>query len=804
MKILVARLRDLSTSRINQRWLQVPLQCSLGYGWEMMLKTVRVAALCIVCMGGLAFADATKAQEDEIRFALTELIIPHEPGTFNSRIGTDMLLLDEHLILAAETAQLLVFDISSNTAELIQVVDLADSSGWIQEAHIRLATDGQLVLVGAVGGYGTTSEVPPLQRISLFDWNDNHLHFLTEETSREDGPQTGFGVSVALTSGYAIVGEPENGKGLVHILDPAADLSTVVTLSAPDLEPSAFFGQSVAADSNLLAVAAPRTNAFPGGGDIRIFDLSDPSFPALVNLTFEGYDIGERMQWLDEQLFVHKKVPNQLNILRGQLAQIAQNEANEWSLRRIIEIPEQDFAEPSIEPALFVSEDELVAVARNLPGLFSGEFGIVRWGSPLGETLPEPELLITSAALGLEAPFESCCIGGLIAREEILFLADLVRPVRDLKTGGIIRLQRTDQSLVRLDDIAPTYPGFDRELARTARVSADGQRLYLSAPGWCEVLETDLDGAIIRRFQSPDDDNNCGRFGHAFALIEDRIYIGAPFTNAPRPNGGLYVDQGVIHGFELSSGEFVESLLPSPPDSWLTYGSSIAQHENRMLVDSAQGIEVWAISDGTMQLLQTLPLDFFITSPPTFAVSGSRLAIGFPHSFSGVIIALEWTGSTYETLPEVLDEPQDWGTALLWADHDTLIMGGSANSLRRFELLGGSWNERDPLLGTWQGFGRSLGRNPCGFLIADSGGVSRVNSLLNLPEGARRLAFADFDVATAITFWGGPYDFLHAHAQDYLTVPLLTDATNRRGGLFKLQLEKGLFRDRFESKQCSF
>lgn len=758
--------------------------------------------VCATFGGLLLSGDARSEPVNEVHFSFEQLPISWDPGTNLSRIGQDMVRVDDHLILASATAQVLVFDVSSSPAELVQVVDLAESSGLIQEADVSLSFDDNRLLVGAAGGYATIAQFGPLQRVGLYAWSEQRLHLLALD-SREDTPFTAFGRSVALSNGYAFVGAPEQAGGQVHVLGAGNELHPLSVLSAPDLGSASFFGRHLSAGAGQLAVAAPGEGLFPGSGTVRLYDLSDPDLPQLASLTLPLYDTGAQMSWLDGHLFVHGKAGNDLGIRRGQIVQINNADGSGWAVERIIEIPEEAFFEPSIDPAFFVSEDELLAVARELPGLFSGEFGLVRWANPLADPLSEPQVLVTSPQLGLTDLDEACCIAGLGANGDTLFLADLTRSVRGLATGGVIRLNRGGPAIIREADIVPTYPGDLRELGSGFSASPDGQTLLIGAPGWCEVLETDLDGVILRRFATPDGDDDCGRFGTRIAMVNSTMFVAAPFLDAAGPGGTVLFNRGIVHGFDLDSGALVETLLPAQTQA-SRYGLGMARHEDRLLVVGPEGVEVWTFASGSAERIQIVEAEFFGNVQPRFAVSGSRVALGNVDFLSGEVIVLDWNGSEYQRLPPVLQEPGNWGQSLLWGGNDTLLLGGANGTVRILDLTGAGWSERDPVSTPWSDFGHSLGHNGCGLLIADRDGISRFARLADLPADGQRLVFSDFADGAFGQNPASEYSFINAGGQDFVSIPYLVDSANRRGGVFRISRQTGLFRDRFEQQGCSF
>ncbi len=187
-------------------------------------------------------------------------------------------------------------------------------------------------------------------------------------------------------------------------------------------------------------------------------------------------------------------------------------------------------------------------------------------------------------------------------------------------------------------------------------ISLDGNRLAIAAQSSVFIFErTGSVWAQVAEIPSIDglfDINN-----NSFKLVDDRLIVGAPGYRTGLEGGLGFNPSGKIYMFAKVAGVWQEvfSMVGASQD---LLGRSLSFDGNRVAVLGGNNLKVFNAGPTTLTLAATVALP---ESANSTAVSGNRIAVGFPYEGDGVVRIYTANGATF-TLSQTINSPFDGQT----------------------------------------------------------------------------------------------------------------------------------------------
>lgn len=732
-----------------------------------------------------AIADA------ELEFGLAEVpVAPTGYGNFNSAFGDHMIMHDQRLLMAGKDGRVLVFEPSGDDWLFVQALDLIDREFNNQAMTTRMAVSGEYFLASVVDFDSS--------QVVAYRWDGGSYVVHQVLAAPLSGTSGGFGSALAATDHYVMVGEPYADNGKVWLYSPPPALDPLGSIAADESLAELWFGAELTATNELLAVAAPG-DWFGGPGVVRVFDLNGTGTGDDFNDYFEiqssWFGFGRRLALQDDQLFVS-------GFLYGDSAQeigrigLFEPVGGQWVLERTFEAGQGQLYEASLHGEFAVDESGIYSLRIEASAF--GEIEALQWIVwPIvsGVISDEPIVLADRESLGLLEWSDQARLGGLLIHDSTILVGDTQLGFRS--SGGAVRAVIVDQQLERRPDITPPRTAFSRQLG--AGLVAGSDFVAVGAPGWCEVYLLGDEGTPITTISSTNADEACGGFGAQVAVHGDQLVVSAPFeSQGATESGSVYV-------LDSDNGAVVQTLTPQEPVWRGRFGQLLATHEDRLLILDASDVAVYQWTGSSYQLIQRYP--YFVPAGTgqgfSFDILGDLFVLAaYTNSLSRVEV-MAWDGSSYVRRGAAIEETAvRLGSGLLLASGNRLLIAEPPGQrLRDYRLIGEEWIEAESIWGQYSGFGTTIARTPCGFVVADFEGLTRFNQIAHIPDNGLRLSYDEF---TWLPADFGSVNLVNFAGNDYMAAYELGEAERYEGRLFKVSARQGLFRSRFESQLCSF
>ena len=188
-------------------------------------------------------------------------------GVFQGSYDHGITMNDNYIMIANGTAGPRIYDTASGTQIAAPTAPSGVSrwGGQIVFDESRMAIRGQVAAANYQG------------RVDVFEMSAGfpYLYSILAPTAQNGQYGQNTDKAIAVTGSHIIISNRSefSNKGRVYIYD-ATDGSLLHTLVPPASPYSDYFGHSVAANDNYLAVGTPNHDAFGAGGYAHLYDLT--------------------------------------------------------------------------------------------------------------------------------------------------------------------------------------------------------------------------------------------------------------------------------------------------------------------------------------------------------------------------------------------------------------------------------------------------------------------------------------------------------------------------------------------------
>ncbi len=431
----------------------------------------------------------------------------------------------------------------------------------------------------------------------------------------DDSPQfhSGFGESVAAEGDLLVVGAPKTNtsqsshegrdfhEGAAYIYNKVSG-DLLATLMNPHPERLDEFGQSVAISGGLAVVGAPAVNSLWPDGAAYVFDSTTGELlHELRNLTGTPY-FGQHVAIAGDTIVVSAPPPWLNKVGRAYTF-----DAGTGQLRHVLTDPLPKASHFGKSIAICGGSIAIASMTRvSVFDAHTGEFRHTIIRKPIREYRPQAIAASSSMiAVTTQSP----------ATVDIF----------DVATGGLLRT------------ISLATSGVENQRFGSA-AAMSGDALFVSAPDGDEggsVFAFDLrSGAMVRRLVDRDP-SLAERFGASIAVSGDSLIIGTPDDRI----AGFMSGSASI--YSLGTLEFVRDLTTSAPASNHFFGQSVAVSNHLAAIGAYGRVHVYELETGQKLREWTSPAFDIYGSSPVLAISGNLVIAASPREGEGAVYVFD-------------------------------------------------------------------------------------------------------------------------------------------------------------------